>query len=188
MLAGVCRFACCQVSCGEYGASGMKSAAISLHDAFPETPVSGWVGARWVAWVPQTSASGQPKRPRQVPHPFLSQRRVWCLLHVHFDGVDLRFSMPQELDHVIEVLSQNPLPSGRSLTQQCVIGRPNRHWLSRLPAKAKSWKFRQRLCAYLTTLPEAQALRDFYAQTPIRFEFPQVYETFMAAQKAAHNP
>lgn len=162
----------------------MKSANISLHRDFPATPISGWVGVRWYAWVPQTTASGQRKRPKSVEHPFRSQRKIWCLLAVHFDGLDLRFALPQELDHFIEVLSQNPLPSGRSLTAECAVGRPNGHWLSRLPAKAKSWKFRQRLCKFLVTCPEASSMREFYSQTPIVFEFPEHYASFAEAQQA----
>lgn len=165
----------------------MKQAGISLHQDFPETPISGRVGARWIAWVKQVSSSGQPQRPKQVVHPFLSQRKIWCLLTVHFDGVNLRFAMPQELDHFIGVLSQNPLPSGRSLAPECALGRPNRHWLSRLPTKAKPWKFRQRLCKYLETLPEAEALREFYSENPIRFEFPEYFDNFFEAHQATYN-
>ena len=165
----------------------MKSARISLHQDFPKTPISGRAGARWSAWIKQVSSSGQPKKPKQVVHPFLSQRKIWCLLTVHFDGVNLRFAMPQELDHFIGVLSQNPLPSGRSLASECALGRPNGHWLSRLPAKAKSWKFRQRLCKYLEGLPEAEALREFYSENPIKFEFPEHYDSFFDAQQVTYN-
>jgi len=164
----------------------MKSAYITLHDSFPNTPVSGRVGARWIGWIKQTSDSGQPKRPKQVSHPFLEQRKKWCLLEIHFDGINLRFSMPQELDHFIDIMSKNPLPSARSLAPECAIGRPNRHWLSRLPAKAKPWKFRKRLCLYLLECPEVARLRKFYQNDPIKFDFPEVYDSFFDAHQATY--
>ncbi|WP_421701439.1 hypothetical protein [Aliiroseovarius sp.] len=162
----------------------MKSAKLTYHESFPETPVSGRAGAKWIGWVKQTNISGQRMRPKSVQHPFLSQRKLWCLLEVHFDGVDLRFAMPQELDHFIDVLSRNPLPSGRSLAPECPVGRPNKHWLSRLPAKAKPWKFRQRLCSYLMDCPETAKLREFYRSEPIQFDFPGVFNSFLEAHKA----
>ena len=74
------------------------------------------------------------------------------------------------------------MPSGRTLVPDCALGRPNGHWLSRLPAKAKSWKFRQRLCAYLQNCTEAQAMRDFYAENPVRTEFSGFFDSFEDAR------
>lgn len=165
----------------------MKNARVTYHDSFPSTPMSGRVGARWIGWVAQQNANGQPRRPKQIPHPFLEQRKKWCLLEVHFDGVDLRFAMPEELDHFIDVMSQNPLPSGRALAPECAIGRPNGHWLSRLPAKAKPMKFRSRVCAYLSACPEAEELRQFYKSQPIQFHYPGVFDSFFEAHQASFH-
>ena len=164
----------------------MKFAKLTYHSQFPATPVSGRAGARWVAWIATKTESGQFKRPTHVKHPFLTQRNRWCRLSVHFDGIDLQFATPEELDHFIDVLSQNPLPSGRSLVPDCAIGRPNRHWLSRLPAKAKSWKMRQRLCRYLTQCRETADFRAFYQKTPVQYTFPGFYDSFLDAQASQH--
>jgi len=162
----------------------MKSAQTSLHSSFPETPVSQWAGARWLGWTRENDATGNLKRLRQVRHPFLDQRKVWCLLEVHFDGVDLLFATPQELDQFIDVLSQNPLPSGRSLVTECAIGRPNRHWLARLPKRAKSLKFRERVCRFLKECHSATKFRDFYKGDPVNFVFHGFHDSLQAARNA----
>lgn len=165
----------------------MKSVTLTFHEDFPGTPVSGWAGARWIGWVKQENASGQPQRPKQVTHPFLEQRKLWCLLQIHFDDVDLSFATPRELDHFVDVLSQNPLPSGGSLVSGQAVGRPNNHWLSRLPAKAKPLKFRKRLCDYLRSSEDVERFRDFYRTEPIRFDFEGVYDSFFEAHQATYR-
>ncbi|WP_412565599.1 hypothetical protein [Thalassobius sp. MITS945101] len=160
----------------------MKSATLSYHKEFPWTPMSGWVGARKTGYVRQSSASGQFKRPKSIVHPFWSQRRMWCLLSVHFHGVDLRFAFPQELDHFLEILEQKHLPSGFSLLPgQQLVGRPNNHWLSRLPAKAKRWKFRQQLCVFLRDSSQVLQFRSFYAADVVQTEFEGVYRSIHGA-------
>lgn len=155
----------------------MKSALLEYHREFPQTPMSGWAGARWHAWLRAEDAGGQFRRPVRVSHPFLAQRKLWCLLSVEFDSVDLRFAMPPELDLFLDVMSQNPLPSGRALVPDQSIGRPNNHWLLRLPAQAKPNKFRQRLCAYLRAAPEVTEFRKFYQANPVQFDFPGYFQS-----------
>jgi len=160
----------------------MKSAQLSYHPTFPWAPLSGRVGARMHGWVRERTASGQHKRPSWVTHPFLDQRKLWCLLSVHFQGVDLRFAMPEELDHFIEVMSRNPLPSGPSLVPGHPIGRPKNHWLARLPKAAKPWKYRQAVCKYLSDNETVGEFRDFYKGRPIVFEFEGVFDSFLEAK------
>ncbi|MHA3914140.1 hypothetical protein [Halovulum sp. GXIMD14793] len=155
----------------------MKEVRLTYHDDFMPTPISGWAGARWYGWVNPKGAGGQYRKPEFTRHPFTSQRKKWCLLEVHFDGVDLRFVMPEELDLFLDVMSQNPLPSGQSLIAGCPLGRPNRHWLSRLPKKAKPLKFRQAVCRYLKDHSDVARFRDFYSGAPIKFEFDGFYST-----------
>ena len=162
----------------------MKSAQISYHSEFPQTPLSGWVGVRMLAWARERTASGQLTRPRSFPHPFLAQRKLWCQATVSFDTAKLRFALPQELDHFLDVMLQNPLPSGASLVAGHAVGRPNRHWLSRLPKRLMPWKTRQRLCRYLTTAPELRDLREFYRDQPVRFSFPGYFNSYMEAYNA----
>lgn len=163
----------------------MKKAQISYHRLFPWTPVSGWAGARSRGYVPRISPSGQRMSPTTLDHPFRFQRKQWCLLKVEFDGVGLVFATPQELDHFIDVLSRNPLPNGGSLIKGRIRpGKPNGHWLSRLPTKARSWKFRQKLCRYLQEQPKIGEFRAFYAEQPVRYAFEGFYDDFYEAARA----
>ncbi|KAB7614483.1 hypothetical protein F9L33_07535 [Amylibacter sp. SFDW26] len=163
----------------------MKNAKLSYHQDFPQTPVSGWAGVRRYAWVNQQNDSGQWKRPKhKYVYPFEKQRKLWCLLEIHFQGVDLIFALPAELDQFIEIMSQNPLPSGNRLIKGRKLGRPNNHWLSRLPKKTKPWAFRQKLCKYLETAPQASEFREFYTSHPVRLKFDGYYDSFYDAIRA----
>ncbi len=168
----------------------MKRAVLSCHRQFPETPVSFWVGARSHVLVSPPMVGGQRRRPQITLHPFSAQRRLWCQLSVDYSGVALRFSTPQELDHVLSVLSRNPLPSGHGLVPGWKVGRPVTHWLSRLPGKAKPWKFRQRLCTWLSAHPVVAAFRRFYEGQPVIYVFagfdpadPPVSQALLAARR-----
>lgn len=163
----------------------MKSATLSYHKDFPTTPISGAAGARRIGWVTATSASGQWRKPYMIDHPFITQRKLWCLLEVHFNRVTLRFATPQELDLFLQVMSRNPLPSGYALVPYCPIGRPNNHWLSRLPARAKSLKFRKALCGYLQNSPKVAKFRSFYQDHPVQTQFENVHDSLLSARKAA---
>lgn len=160
---------------------------IDLHycNEFPWTPLSGWAGAKSVGWVLKFTKSGQPMRPDSVSHPFLVQRKKWCLMHVHFQKVDLLFATPQELRLFLEVMGRNPLPSGPSLLEGWPFpGRPNAHWLSRLPKRAKPWKYRQAICRYLSQSPDVKCFLAFYENEPVKFEFEYVFDTCIEAYKA----
>ena len=163
----------------------MKSAQISFHDSFPTTPVSYWAGARWSAWIRKEDATGHLQHLTIVRHPFAIQRKAWCLLEVHFDTVELRFATPQELDHFVGVLAKNPLQSGRSLFPDCAIGRPKGHWLAKLPSKAKSRKFRKRICIFLAECPEANEFLEFYRNKPVQVDFPGYYDTIEEARNSS---
>lgn len=69
---------------------------------------------------------------------------VWFVDH---RGRTLVFASPEEIEHVIDVLSCKILPSPREL------GKPylavNSHWLSRLHASFKPWKVREELVTKL---------------------------------------
>ncbi|QWW69876.1 hypothetical protein KQ933_09335 [Rhizobium sp. WYJ-E13] len=160
----------------------MKSAKIFYSHEFPETPISGWAGARWNGWVRENTPSGQPMNPRRVVHPFLSQRKIWYLLDVHFNGVDLLFATPLELDQFIAVMSQKILPSGWALVPGRPLGRPSNHWLSRLPKEAKSWKFRQAICKFLQEADTVKRFRNRYASQPVKLHFDGVYNNYYNAR------
>lgn len=166
----------------------MKSAVFSRREVFPETPISFWAGARRFGWTRSVTPGGQRRRPQRIPHPFLSQRKMWGLLEASFQGVDLIFATPQELDQFLAVMSRNPLPSGGSLVPGWRLGRPNAHWLSRLPKAAKPWRFRRAICAWL---PEQEAVRDFrefYRANPVQTLFVGVHSSPLEAMRASDAP
>lgn len=163
----------------------MKQASLSYHGTFPETPLSFWAGHARYAWIRAGTASGQKRKPQMVDHPFRRQRRLWCLLSVHLDGVDLVFATPRELDMLTQTLSRNPLPSGCSLDPRFRLGRPNNHWLSRLPAKAKSHKYREKLIAYLGGAAPVQEFLTFYDHPPLCYEYKGYFLTYPEAVEAA---
>ena len=75
---------------------------------------------------------------------------VWIIEH---RGRELYFASPQEIEHVIDVLSRKILPTSRELGQPHLA--VNSHWLSRLHASFKPWKVRQELVKRLKQAPPA---------------------------------
>ncbi|WP_253958299.1 hypothetical protein [Rhizobium sp. WYJ-E13] len=104
------------------------------------------------------------------------------MLDVHFNGVDLLFATPLELDQFIAVMSQKILPSGWALVPGRPLGRPSNHWLSRLPKEAKSWKFRQAICKFLQEADTVKRFRNRYASQPVKLHFDGVYNNYYNAR------
>ena len=133
----------------------MKKVRVSFTPEFQPSPVTYWVhvnrdGDSW-----RDATVYEPPLPDPVPG------KGWARLSVEFNGVVLEFASGHEVEHVIEVLSTNPLPTTRSLSRLRGSPKgPNSHWLSRLPAKAKSWKFRQQLVAHLSKAKETFETSD----------------------------
>jgi hypothetical protein len=75
---------------------------------------------------------------------------VWFIDH---RGRSLVFASPQEIEHVIDILSRKILPSPRELGQPYLA--VNSHWLSRLHTSFKPWKVRQELVKRLRNHPAA---------------------------------
>lgn len=82
----------------------------------------------------------EPPAPEPVLH------KGYAFLHIEFEAHELVFSSPAQMDHFIEVLSTKPLPTSLQLSARrgMMVG-PNGHWLSRLPAKLKSPRKRDKL-------------------------------------------
>lgn len=103
-----------------------------------------WRHAPLAFWVhipvPGVPQQWNPPAPKEIPH------KGYALLRVEFEGFELQFSAPAQLDHFIEVLSSKPLPTSRQLSSRrgLPVG-PNGHWLSRLPAALKSPRKRVKL-------------------------------------------
>ena len=122
----------------------MKRLYVTFTPEFLPSPVSFWVhrhidGGSW-----SDATTYDPPLPNPVPG------KGWARIEVEFDGLLLEFASPEEVAHVIDILSMNPLPNTRRLSEErSTSAGPNSHWLSRLPAKSKSLKFRQRLVRFL---------------------------------------
>ena len=107
---------------------------------FYPSPLSFWVhkALEDKSWFHATKYN--PALPKAIPC------KGYPVLFVDVSGVELWFSSVQEVEHFLAVISQKNLPSSRQLSQkQDQIDGPNRHWLSRLPGKLKSWKKREKL-------------------------------------------
>lgn len=122
----------------------MKHHTITYTADFERTPLSFWVHRHLDDPVWIHTRRFDPPLPAPLPG------RGYPRLTVEFNGVTLDFASLAELDHLIDILSRNPLPSTRRLSEhRGTAAGPNRHWLSRLPARAKAFKFRKRLVAWL---------------------------------------
>lgn len=94
-------------------------------------------------------------RPRPAPG------RGFPLFLVEFDGAVLRFASLAELRVCLDTLSRRVLPSNLRLAQKRGSGYgPSNHWLNRLPLRAMTWPYRQKVVKYLTA-----SLAYFEAQT-----------------------
>ncbi len=115
-------------------------------------------------WVHQAAdpAAPQAMAPRQLEN--FGQPRIvgkgYALFNVEFNGLRLVFATLREIEACIAVLEQKHLPRTINLARQHGSGHgPNSHWLSRLPARAKPWRYRSRLTTYLK-----RTLADFKAE------------------------
>lgn len=92
---------------------------------------------------------------RSLLHRFLAQSRPvpgkgFPTFHVEFDGFTFAFASLDELDICLETLSKKLLPTSLQLAAKRGTGvGPNSHWLSRLPAKVKPWRYREKAVKYL---------------------------------------
>jgi len=112
------------------------------------SPVSFWVHR---AADPKLDAEGWIRAERHVPPmPRPTPGRGFPVLHVTTGKRELVFASSAEVEHVIQVLSRNPLPDTLSLSRaRHATAGPNQHWLSRFPTELASRERRARLVALL---------------------------------------
>lgn len=80
------------------------------------------------------------------PFPCKHAIKGFPYLRVKVVGFEFEFSSNHEVSHCIEILQQKNLPTTSSLSGVRGSGYgPNNHWLSRLPAKLKSWNKREKI-------------------------------------------
>ena len=84
------------------------------------------------------------------PAPKPNLNGLFTIYCVEYDGIILKFSSIYQYDDFLNVLSQKMLPQTINLSNGRKTSRgPNTHWLSKLPKKVKSWKFRNEMVNYL---------------------------------------
>ena len=122
----------------------MKKHWIEFQDTQPTCPMTPWVH-RSVDGKPWYEAQVfEPPKQKSVPGKGFPVYKVAC------DGFTFEFSSIAEIHVCIETLSKRNLPKPIDLCREMgTRSGPNSHWLSRLPAKVKSWKYRQKAVAYL---------------------------------------
>jgi hypothetical protein len=93
-----------------------------------------------------------------------SKYRKYAQLVVYLDGFTLRFSTPPELDHFLDIMSRRLLPRGPGfIGGRASLGLPNNHWLSRLPKKCKTLKYRSKITKLLShSHPLVRSFSRFY--------------------------
>ncbi len=129
----------------------MKRHWIEYQDTRPVCPMTFWVH-REVGGKPWYDAE-EFDPPRQAA----VAGRGYPVFMVECDGFTFEFASLDEIRVCISTLTQKLLPRTIELTRERGIGlRPNSHWLSRLPARIKPWRFREKAVAYLH-----RALKDF---------------------------
>ena len=119
----------------------MKRHWIEFEETRPSCPMTFWVH-RVVDDAPWHEAQEfDPPRQPVVPG------RGYPVFKVECDGFTFEFASLCEIRACIETLAQKERGTAKG---------PNSHWVSRLPASVKSWKYREKAVAYL-----GEALKEF---------------------------
>ena len=86
----------------------------------------------------------------EPPLPPVVAGRGYAVFFVELDGFTFRFASLRELEVCADMLGQKVLPTAIRLSREHGTGSgPNSHWLARLPAKVKPWKYREKAVRYL---------------------------------------
>lgn len=130
----------------------MKRHWIDYQEEIPECPLTYWVhreadGSPWYQ-----AEMFDPPRQRPVPG------RGYPVFNMEHNGVIWEFASLAEIDACLETLGSKLMPRTIDLAKERggEFG-PNSHWLSRLPAKAKPWKYREGFVRALLKAREAFA-------------------------------
>ena len=122
----------------------MKKIDITYSDSYPETPMTFWVHHKIDRYREFDINNFAP------PLSSIIGGKGYPLLYIQYLDTDLVFSSVAEIEHAIDILGAKNLPTTTSLSlkRNASVG-PNGHWLSRLPARLKPWKKREKLLPYL---------------------------------------
>lgn len=106
-------------------------------------PMSFWVHVEVDgSWL--EASSYEPPLPRPVPG------RGFERFFAEYNGFVFEFASLDEVRECIAVLGQKNMPTSSQLSAvRPGTSGPNSHWLSRLPARTKPWKYREGAVRYL---------------------------------------
>ncbi len=118
----------------------MKKLRIKYTEEYTPSPLSYWVHEHLDSDSWHEASEYEPALPKAIPC------KGFPVLLIEGLGVELQFSSIEEVHHFLEIISQKNMPTSLQLSQKrnTTYG-PNGHWLSRLPAKLKSWNKREKL-------------------------------------------
>lgn len=105
-----------------------------------------WTRGPMTPWV-HYAADGGPwyeARAYDPPAPGPVGGKGYPLYFVEVDGFTFELASLYEVDICIEVLARKVLPATYVFEYKGQPYYSNAHWLSRLPAKTKSWRYRER--------------------------------------------
>jgi hypothetical protein len=115
----------------------MKIYQVVYSDKYDPSPVTYWVH--------------QLSLPKAVTYPYpepIPGKGYYNIL-VELDGFVWRFASVEELFHVIQTLGKRNLDNPAQLSRTKKITNPTEHWLAKLPARVKAWKYREKAVKYL---------------------------------------
>ena len=129
----------------------MKRYWIEYQESQPKCPMTFWVHRETDNKPWYEALEFDPPRQTAVPG------KGYPVFNVEIDGFTFTFASLAEARVCIDTLGQKLLPRTIDLSRKrgSTAG-PNSHWLSKLPAKVKSWRYREMAVAYL-----GKALAEF---------------------------
>ena len=121
----------------------MKKSWISYTEDWKSSPMAFWVHKEVDKKPWYVAEKFDPPAPKK--HGSLG----YVKLHIEFNGFKFIFTSQEQLNEFIEILGQKLLPTTIELSKKrSATAGPNGHWLSRMPPKSKSWKYREKLVEY----------------------------------------
>jgi hypothetical protein len=141
----------------------MKRFWIEYRASYEPGPMSFWVHVQPEAqhWTPEGGPAEANRTDYDPPLPAPVPGKGFPLYHVEVDGCVFVFASLAELDELLRVFSLKAMPTPLQLSRRRGenLG-PNKHWLSRLPASATSYRYRQKAVKFME-----KAKAQFIAET-----------------------
>ncbi len=121
----------------------MKKRRIVYTQAWQEGPMTYWVHVPTDSRPWLDAQVFDPAAPQPIPG------KGFPVFIIEYDRAVLQFSSLAELRVCLHTLSQRVLPSNLTLTRKRGGYGPSNHWLNRLPLRAMTWPYRQKVVKYL---------------------------------------